>query len=502
MSYLSGKEAAIAVLKAENKPLHYKDLAKMAIERGLYPNSGKTPEETINAQLCVALKKNPDHSEVVRVAPCIWALRDASQVSLVVAPRRRRSDVIAFDPNESGTLVMFRGREAFATPAELESTLTRSGIDWVSVPQTLDPVQRAVRSVSSYRTARATGTAARIEVLQSDADSVTFGVLFREEVTAGAEVRWVQRETVSYGVAGWTHPATAEGQGFVVHASRWQTHLDYNWVRERVFVSGFERLGGFPVGGGGLYYVHGQHAGLTQLRGVARAIGKSDLNLLAVGVDDDSRAMVGDAAVDSIAARVADVTAKLEKWREKSGGRASTLSGMMGELVEIRQHAAQLSAVLRFSTEEVEGAMNEAVADVRRAMEAAGAVFGDDESQAPPPAPVEPTKAPVEPSTPELPPEPEADPFAADPDDHLTEVGLRAAQAADADPFASDPSAGPHLPTVEELEEAGQGGAAGTLQIREWAEGLGIALRVKGKPKSKVALAVEIAQLREERQGA
>jgi hypothetical protein len=495
-SRLSGKEAAIEVLKAEGKPLHYKEICRLAIERGLYTPSGKTPEETINAQLCVALKKDPTGSPVIRVQPCIWGLRDGGAVSLVVAPRRRR-DAITFDANESGTLVMFRGRDAFATPAELERTLDDAGIDWVSVPQDLDPVQRAVRSVSSYRTARATGRPTKVEVLQADADSVTFGILFKEEVRKGQEVGWVQHETVSYGPAGWTHPATPEGQGFVVHASRWQQNLDYNWIRDRIFVSGFERLGGFSVGGSGLYYVHGAHQELKTLRSVARAIGRSDLNLLAVGVDDDSRAMVGDAAVDAIASRVVDVTSKLEKWREKSGGRASTLAGMMSELVEIREQAAQLAAALRFSTTEIEDAMNAAVADVRSAMEEAGAVFGDDDGEAET-AP-ETTPAP-EPPAPEPPvaPKVEKDPFDVEekvPAPKRTEPETRLVTGDD--PFADEPEQTEgYLPTVEELENAP------AAQIRAWAADLGLEMRVKGKPKSTLVLATEISKLREERQTA
>ena len=55
---LSFKEAAIQILKSAKEPLSAKDIADLAIQRGLISTEGKTPEATMAAQIYVDIDRN------------------------------------------------------------------------------------------------------------------------------------------------------------------------------------------------------------------------------------------------------------------------------------------------------------------------------------------------------------------------------------------------------------------------------------------------------------
>lgn len=68
-------EAAAEVLRIAGKPLHFKDITQMAIERNLLSHVGKTPDVTMGARLSLQIKKEPD-GPIVRVKPGVFALRE------------------------------------------------------------------------------------------------------------------------------------------------------------------------------------------------------------------------------------------------------------------------------------------------------------------------------------------------------------------------------------------------------------------------------------------
>ncbi len=68
-------EAAAEVLRIAGKPLHFKDITQMAIERNLLSHVGKTPDVTMGARLSLQIKKEPD-GEIVRVKPGVFALKE------------------------------------------------------------------------------------------------------------------------------------------------------------------------------------------------------------------------------------------------------------------------------------------------------------------------------------------------------------------------------------------------------------------------------------------
>lgn len=68
-------EAAAEVLRIAGKPLHFKDITQMAIERNLLSHVGKTPDVTMGARLSLQIKKEPD-GVLVRMKPGVFALRE------------------------------------------------------------------------------------------------------------------------------------------------------------------------------------------------------------------------------------------------------------------------------------------------------------------------------------------------------------------------------------------------------------------------------------------
>ena len=58
-------EAAVAVLRQHGRPLHYKKLVEMALRQQLLTHAGRTPEETMQTQLALAIKRAPDRTPFV-----------------------------------------------------------------------------------------------------------------------------------------------------------------------------------------------------------------------------------------------------------------------------------------------------------------------------------------------------------------------------------------------------------------------------------------------------
>jgi HB1/ASXL restriction endonuclease-like protein with HTH domain/restriction endonuclease len=69
-------DAACEVLRMSGKPLHYKEITEIAIEKNLLSHVGKSPEVTMGARLAATLKKGGDENPLVRVKPGVFALRE------------------------------------------------------------------------------------------------------------------------------------------------------------------------------------------------------------------------------------------------------------------------------------------------------------------------------------------------------------------------------------------------------------------------------------------
>src|SRR4051794_17914830 len=69
-------DAAAEVLRLMGKPLHYKEITDIAIEKNLLSHVGKSPEVTMGARLAATLKKDSSDNPLVRVKPGVFALRE------------------------------------------------------------------------------------------------------------------------------------------------------------------------------------------------------------------------------------------------------------------------------------------------------------------------------------------------------------------------------------------------------------------------------------------
>jgi restriction system protein len=68
-------DAAEKVLQEAGQPLHYKDITDRIISQNYWQTEGKTPDQTVNARICVDIKKKGDNSRFVRIAPGVFGLR-------------------------------------------------------------------------------------------------------------------------------------------------------------------------------------------------------------------------------------------------------------------------------------------------------------------------------------------------------------------------------------------------------------------------------------------
>lgn len=75
-------EAAVAVLRLVGKPLHYKEITDVAIERSLLSHVGKSPEVTMGARLAAQVKKTDKENPIKRIKPGVFALAEWDDVAI------------------------------------------------------------------------------------------------------------------------------------------------------------------------------------------------------------------------------------------------------------------------------------------------------------------------------------------------------------------------------------------------------------------------------------
>jgi len=68
------KSIATQILEEAGKPLHSREITKIALKRGWLKTAGKTPELTMNAQLIVDINEKGEDSIFIKVAPSTYGL--------------------------------------------------------------------------------------------------------------------------------------------------------------------------------------------------------------------------------------------------------------------------------------------------------------------------------------------------------------------------------------------------------------------------------------------
>lgn len=68
------KNAAVKILTESKTPLHYSEITKRAISKGILITAGKTPEASMNAQIITEINKKGDKSTFIKTAPATYDL--------------------------------------------------------------------------------------------------------------------------------------------------------------------------------------------------------------------------------------------------------------------------------------------------------------------------------------------------------------------------------------------------------------------------------------------
>jgi len=94
-------EAAYEVLKDAGKPLHYEEITRCMLERGLWQTRGKTPWATVNARLAVDIKELGPASRFQRVGRGIFTVREPLPTSSGQVPTPKETGL---QPSQAGPL--------------------------------------------------------------------------------------------------------------------------------------------------------------------------------------------------------------------------------------------------------------------------------------------------------------------------------------------------------------------------------------------------------------
>ena len=73
---MSFRDAALKVLQDEGHPLHYEDIARLAIEREYIDPKGKTPGDSISTELSRDIRKKGIKSEFIKMDKGVYSLRE------------------------------------------------------------------------------------------------------------------------------------------------------------------------------------------------------------------------------------------------------------------------------------------------------------------------------------------------------------------------------------------------------------------------------------------
>ncbi len=113
-------EAAVEVLRLVGKPLHYKKITEIAIERDLLSHLGKTPETTMSSRLATMVRKDRGDAPIIKIKPGVFGLREFAPEVLDAARHESGHEYDLPEPaaevKESGTEVEAQKELAPARP--------------------------------------------------------------------------------------------------------------------------------------------------------------------------------------------------------------------------------------------------------------------------------------------------------------------------------------------------------------------------------------------------
>lgn len=154
-------EAAAEVLRQVGRPLHYKEITDIAIEKNLLSHVGKSPEVTMGARLAALLKKNTKDNPLVRVKPGVFGLREWDEKTMA----GEAAPVVEEEVDEA----------APAEEAEVEAEETAEA-EAEEVEAQPEPIQERVSSTTHH------------EPIDENAERTPEELMRAEIVAAGAEL--------------------------------------------------------------------------------------------------------------------------------------------------------------------------------------------------------------------------------------------------------------------------------------------------------------------------
>lgn len=129
-------EAAAQVLRLVGKPLHYKEITDVAIEKNLLSHVGKSPEVTMGARLAALVKKGDRENPLIRVKPGVFALREWSSDAIAkgLADRTPALERLAAAMAESGEPLMDFADGEDSEPEAARADVANPNIETVDEP--------------------------------------------------------------------------------------------------------------------------------------------------------------------------------------------------------------------------------------------------------------------------------------------------------------------------------------------------------------------------------
>lgn len=77
--------SAIQILKEANKPLHTKEITKLALEKGILETDGKTPDASMSSSIIINIRNNKEKADFVKTGPSTFKLNEnrVEEVSII-----------------------------------------------------------------------------------------------------------------------------------------------------------------------------------------------------------------------------------------------------------------------------------------------------------------------------------------------------------------------------------------------------------------------------------
>lgn len=100
------KIAAIFTLKEFGKPLHVKEITRLALEKGILETEGATPENSMNTQIILDIRNKKEASDFVKTGPSTYGLnknkKEIKQTPKIIEAEKEEEEKIVIEGGFTG----------------------------------------------------------------------------------------------------------------------------------------------------------------------------------------------------------------------------------------------------------------------------------------------------------------------------------------------------------------------------------------------------------------